>query len=513
MSFQEPIQTSLEQSAPAIRLEGGVKRYGSMIALQDVDFSVRPGEVRALLGKNGAGKSTLVRILSGSTLPDQGRVIVAGKTVIFSSPGEARRMGVATVHQELSIVPHLTVAENVFLGRWNKVAGQAGFLNRRRLEDRAAEVLSGLGLSIRPSALASTLSVAQRQIVEIARALSEKPKVLILDEPTSSLPPAEVSRLLEIINRLSAEGLAVVYVSHRMDEIPRIAHSVTVLRDGRHIETAPLSEMPIGRVIELMTGTIESQHAAIKSIDRSAEPVVVAFSNVTTGKLRSMSFELRQGEVLGLAGLLGSGRTEVLQAAFGIDRPQSGQVLVFGEPVDGHSPRHMIARGVGLAPEERKRDGLVLNMSISTNIALSSLEAVSRNGFLDNVRQFAMARKWIDRLRIKAADADAAVRSLSGGNQQKVVLGKCLGAGVRVLLLDEPTRGVDVEAKAQIYSLLRSLSEEGISIIVASSEIEELFFMCDRLLILSHGEKIAERRIDQTTLVETMKIAMEGIAA
>lgn len=511
MHLQPDLEKAPPQRSTAISVKGASKAYGALVALDKVDFSVDAGEVRALLGKNGAGKSTLVRLMSGATQPDQGGIEIAGTPVRLSSPVDALARGVATVHQELTIIPELTVAENIFLGRWAAASGARGVIDYRRLNMRAADVLATLGLSINPASKAGNLSIAHRQVVEIARAISEKPRVLILDEPTSSLPHSEVDLLLTIVRRLAKQGIAVIYVSHRMDEIPRIANSITVLRDGRHVATKPLAELPTENVIKLMTGAFQPQRSRRTPAKQNVEAVLEA-RDLSTKKLSDVTFTLHRGEILGLAGLLGSGRTELLRAAFGLDRLTSGTLTIQGAPILRSTPRSMIERGVGLAPEERKREGLVMGMSIAGNLVLSSLDKVSRLGFLSANAEVLRSSEAVKRLSIKIPSLGAPVASLSGGNQQKVVLGKCLGAGVSILLLDEPTRGVDVEAKNQIYSLLRTLADEGMSIIVASSELEELFIMCDRLLVLSQGTVVAERDIGETSLEDTMRLAMEGVS-
>jgi ABC-type sugar transport system ATPase subunit len=358
------------QAVDAIEAKGLCKSYPGVHALQGVDFTVAAGEVRALLGKNGAGKSTLVKILAGAETPDAGALHVGGRTVQVFTPGHANALGVATVYQELSLVPELSVAENILLGRWRSRPG-GWFVNPQALRHQAAAVLAEFGVQIDPAAKVRSLSIAQQQLVEIARGLSFKPKVLILDEPTSSLPPSEVGILLRTLRLLSDRGVAVIYVSHRMDEIQQIAHSVTVLRDGHHMNTLPIADAPTDEIVKLMTG--QANVATRRQRMRQAQSeIALKVSELTTvSKLKGVSFEVHAGEIVGLAGLLGSGRTELLRAVYGLDPMTAGRIEIFGETPTDRTPRAMIQLGVGLAPEDRKKEGLVLDMSISTNLVLS----------------------------------------------------------------------------------------------------------------------------------------------
>ena len=500
--------------APALQATGLEKSYAGVQALRGVDFSVAAGEIRALLGKNGAGKSTLVNILCGAETPDAGTLAIAGQTVGMFAPARATALGVATVHQELSLVPELSVAENILLGRWHRHR-RWGLVDLAGLRREAAGVLAGFGLDIDPAARVRSLSIAQQQMVEIARGLSRSPRVLILDEPTSSLPASEVEMLLQTLRRLAACGVAVIYVSHRMDEIPRIAHSVTVLRDGRHIETRPIVQAPTAEIVRLMTGKTGANVAARPDrIPRLPGRVALEVRGLSTPrKLKSVNLTLRAGEIVGLAGLLGAGRTELMRAIYGLDACSSGHIEIFGETPTDRSPRAMIRRGVGLAPEDRKKEGLVLALGISKNLVLSALHKVSRHGWLSRQREEHLSRQAATRMSLKAADLLDPVRTLSGGNQQKVVLGRCVNADVKVFLLDEPTRGVDVDAKHQIYALLEDLAEQGTAVLVASSEMEELMLFCDRLLLMKDGAIVAEREVAHTNLAEVMAITMGGTPA
>ncbi|MDQ0391756.1 sugar ABC transporter ATP-binding protein [Labrys monachus] len=496
---------------PVLAVRECFKAYPGVQALDGVNFEIAAGEVRALLGKNGAGKSTLVKILAGITTPDRGDVLVGGEVARLESPHSARERGIAIVNQELAIVPELSVAENIYLGRWSEASGQRGFVRPAVLEAKAARQLAELGVDLDPRTKAGRISIAHQQIVEIAKALSFRPRLLILDEPTSSLPASEVERLLALVRHLSSRGIAIIYVSHRMDEIPKIAHSVTVLRDGRHIATRPIGEMPTAEVVRLMTGGASTAFAPTPRTASLGE-VALRVSNLSDEKLAGITFELRKGEILGLAGLLGSGRTRLLRMIYGLSQPFAGSVEIIGAAMRGASPRRSIACGLGFAPEDRKREGLALGMSVANNLAMSCPARIRRGGFLSRSRENAIAAASIRRLSIKVDDPGRAVHTLSGGNQQKIVLGKWLNAGIGILLLDEPTRGVDIEAKIQIYGLLRELAADGIAVIVASSEMEELFVMCDRLLVMTQGRIAAERAVADTSLEEIMQLAMAGEA-
>ncbi|MDQ2764841.1 MAG: sugar ABC transporter ATP-binding protein [Pseudomonadota bacterium] len=401
------------------------------------------------------------------------------------------------------------MAENVYLGRWSEHSARGGLIDTRKLERKAARELAELGIDLDTAGKAGRLSIAHQQVVEIARALSYRPRLLILDEPTSSLPAAEVSRLLSLVRRLASQGIAVIYVSHRMDEIPKVADSVTVLRDGRHVSTERSADCTTADVIRLMTGGGGPDAPPRPVPATEVQPVVLRVNGLSTpAKLDGVSFQLHRGEILGLAGLLGSGRTELLRAIYGLDR-SSGGIELLGAPLAG-GPAASLAAGLALAPEDRKKEALALDMSVSSNLVMACRQKVSRAGFLMPRWEAAITAASIGSLSIKAA-AGSAVRTLSGGNQQKVVLGKSLNADIAVFLMDEPTRGVDIEAKSQIYELLRSLATEGVSIVVASSEVEELFLVCHRLLVMSRGRVVAERRVEETTLEETMTLAMEGV--
>jgi len=485
------------------RLKGCTKRYPGVVALDSADFEMRPGEVRALLGKNGAGKSTLIRMLTGAETPDEGSVSIAGKPLADSGSGraaEAFARGVRVVYQELSLVADLSIAENLFLGRWPR---RHGVIRHREMAAAAREALGKLGVDLDPQRPVATLTPAERQLVEIARVVIGSPRLVILDEPTSSLAEAEAQKVLSAVRRISAEGIAVIYVSHRMNEIRQIADSVTVMRDGRIIETVNVEGAETQEIVRLMLGSELAEEAALEPKPRGR--VVLELQDVSVPpKLERVSLKLHEGEVLGIAGLLGSGRTELLQAIMGIRHPASGRILLEGAEAKRTGYRDMLRRGFGFTPESRKEAGIIPMLGVDENIVATDFSAVSRSGILSGERIAAATRRVIGRLHIKTARTDTPIGALSGGNQQKVVIGRWVHAGSRILLLDEPTRGVDVEAKAQIYRIIRELAAEGRAIIFVSSEVEELPLVCDRVLVLRErhiAEEMVAPDIDQDRLM------------
>lgn len=500
--------TSVSQTRPAdisavASVNGCTRRYPGVLALDNATFNVAPGEVRALLGKNGAGKSTLIRMLTGAEIPDSGTVLVDGSELTQTGSGRAQesfKKGVRVVYQELSLVPGMTLAENLFLGRWPR---KGGVIQYAAMEAEAADAMGRLGLDLPPDRLVAGLSPAERQLLEIARAMLGKPKLVILDEPTSSLAAAEAEKVMAAVTRVAAQGIAVIYVSHRMNEIRQIAHSATIMRDGRIIDTVDVKGADTREIVRLMLGSESVQAAALE--DRSQAEVVLEVRDLALApKLSSISFSLRKGEVLGIAGLLGAGRTELLQAIMGVRRFDAGDVLAGGKSVRSAGYRQMVRRGFGYTPESRKEEGIVPLLGVDENTLSTNFAGVSSNGILSSRRMAEATRKIIDRLHIKTARTDTPIGTLSGGNQQKVVIGRWVYAGSSVLLLDEPTRGVDIEAKAQIYSIIRQLAAEGRSIIFVSSEIEELPLVCDRVVVLRDGalqEEFKSPNIDQDSLM------------
>jgi sugar transport system ATP-binding protein len=495
-----------DSKAPVASLLDVSKRYGGVQALSRVTLSIGPGEVRALLGKNGAGKSTVIRLLSGVEGPDEGTVALAGRPLERASVAVAKQLGVRTVYQELTLIPTMTVAENLFMGAWPKRAGQ---LDQRRLVADSERALHRVGLRLDPRRPVGELSIADRQLVEIARALAEQPTLLILDEPTSSLAAAEVDRVLQVVDTIRAGGVAVVYVSHRVGEIRRIADTATVLRDGRVIDTFPLAGASTSDVVHLMIGSAGLASRQVTAPARRGPPVLAVRGVALAPKLVDVSFEVRTGEVLGIAGVLGSGRTELLQVMSGQRAPDAGRVELAGVRIDGRGLRYAKRRGVGFTPEDRKSDGIVPALGVDENLVLTDWSKVTAAGVISRGRLAAAAGRAIHSMSIRARGPRAAVGELSGGNQQKVVIGRWLHAGSRLLLLDEPTRGVDVQAKAQIYDLLRELAAAGTAVVFVSSELDELSVVCDRALVLAGGRIVAEQSAPS---IETDKLLLAAIA-
>jgi ribose transport system ATP-binding protein len=465
-----------------LSLTGVSKRFGGVAALSGVDFDIRPGEVHALVGENGAGKSTMMKIIAGNHRPDAGQIELAGVPVRFRQPSDALAHGIALIHQETALAPDLTVAENVMICQLPRV------IRWGRLEARAEELIRSLGFDIDPRALVSTLSVAQRQIVEIAKALSLNVKLLVLDEPTASLAPSDAKRLLDIVRGLRERGVGIVYISHRLQEVFDIADRITVLKDGQRVATIEPSTLTMDELIRLMVG--RPLAALFPRRDGvTLGPVVLEVDGLARrGAVDAVSFQVRAGEVVGIGGLIGSGRTELVRLVFGADRADAGRVRVDGRDVTPRSTAAGVRAGIGLVPEDRKGQGAVLGMSIRINATMARLGDVSTwFGALRHAHERRTVDALMKSLRIKARDMEADVLTLSGGNQQKVVLAKWFHAQGRVIVLDEPTRGVDVGAKADIYALVNALAAEGKAIVVVSSEHQELIGLCDRILVMGAG--------------------------
>ncbi|QPB23810.1 sugar ABC transporter ATP-binding protein [Rhizobium sp. 007] len=480
-------------AAPRLAFENISKVFPGVKALSDVSFDVAPGEIHALLGENGAGKSTLLRILSGVFRATEGEVRVDGAAHHFKRPDSARQAGIAMIHQELQQVPHLTVAQNMFLG--HSLTRFGGIVvNRREQERRAAEALAMIDPSINPAAPISTLKVAQRQVVEIARALLDKAKIIAMDEPTSSLTPSEFERLADIIERLAASGVSIIYVSHKMDEVFRVCQRATVMRDGKVVGMVDLRKTATAEVIAMMVGRelLAEEHHSHATTTASVET-----RNLNTARVRDISFDLHKGEVLGVAGLVGSGRTELLRALSGADKVTSGTVKVDGKLLTLSNPRAAIAAGIGLLPEERKREGIIPGRSVTINVALPSMNRFSKGGFINHRKLKRTAEDLLKRVNLRPFQLDRQIRLFSGGNQQKAIIARWLAAGSRILLFDEPTRGIDVGAKSEIYHLIEALAAEGHSVIVVSSELPEVMRVSDRVLVMRDGIIVAELGRDE----------------
>jgi ribose transport system ATP-binding protein len=487
---------------PRLRFEGISKTFPGVHALSEVSFDVAPGEIHGLLGENGAGKSTLLNILSGVFRPTAGTVLVDGETVAFRKPMAARGAGIAMIHQELQQVPHLSVAQNMFLGHSLTWAGGL-FVSRREQERRAAEALSMIDPTIDPAAPISSLKVAQRQIVEIGRALLDRARIIAMDEPTSSLTPSEFERLAEVINRLSENGVSIIYVSHKMDEIFRICQRASVMRDGKLVGMVDLKAVSEKDVIAMMVGRELMQEQHVSHATTTVKLEAHNLSSVT--KIRDASFRLHRGEVLGIAGLVGSGRTELLRLLAGVDRLSSGSIAIDGKIVNLASPRAAISVGIGLVPEERKREGIIPLRSVTTNMGLASLGSFAKGGIIQRAKLRSTAQELLHRVNLRPFQLDRPIRLFSGGNQQKAIIARWLASRSQILLFDEPTRGIDVGAKSEIYHLIEALAAEGHSIVVVSSELPEVIRLSDRVLVMRDGRIAAE--IARADLTESAIVA------
>ena len=493
---------------PVLQMRGISKQYPGARALSGAHLELRAGEVHVLAGENGAGKSTLMRILSGAVRPDAGEILIDGRPVELGDPLRARRLGISTIYQELTLVPHLSVAENIFLGK--APTRFAGVVDWRRLRRDAQRILDDLGVAIDCSVAVSRLRLAQQQMVEVARALSDEARILIMDEPTSALSQREVAQLFATIGRLTAAGVAVVYISHRMDEVYRIGHRVTVLRDGAHVRTCDIGEVTAAELVQLMANREVADHYPARARGRGAE--LLRLEGVSGGGLKDVSLAVHRGEIVGLAGLVGAGRTRLARAIAGADRIERGRILVEGRPARIGSPADAARNRIGFLPEDRKQHGLVLPLSVARNVSVSHLPALARFGIVDRARERREATDAIASLRIRTPGPDQAVVNLSGGNQQKVVLAKWLAARADMFIFDEPTRGIDVAARHDIYLLMNRLVEQGAGILMISSDLPEVLGMSDRILVMRGGAVQAEIAADRATDAAVLQAAL-GVAS
>ncbi len=498
-----------------VEMTGVTKDFPGVHALADASFELRRGEVHALVGENGAGKSTLMKILAGIYRPDAGVIRVAGREVAVSTPREAQDLGISIVHQELNLMAHLTVAQNIFIGR--EPRGRFPFVvDDAALNRKAAGLFERLRLKLDPRVKVSDLAVAQQQMVEIAKALSFDSQVLIMDEPTAALTDSEVDELFRVIRDLRAQGVGVVHISHRLEELKQISDRVTVMRDGRYIATMPTTEAPIGTIINLMVGRTMYEEARATP-EAQNEEIVLEVRGLNRGRMvRDINLTLRRGEILGVAGLMGAGRTEVARAIFGADAKDSGEVFVHGRKVEIRSPSDAVNLGIGYLSEDRKRFGLATGMDVETNIVLASLRKwLSALGRIDTGRTRTIAETMVKSLSIKTPSIKQKVRNLSGGNQQKVIIGKWLTADTDIMIFDEPTRGIDVGSKSEIYHLLNELARQGKSIIMISSELPEILRMSHRIVVMCEGRITGELNGADATQEQVMVLATqrEALAA
>ena len=496
-------------NAPLLIASGLTKTYGGVHALKSVDFELRAGEVHALVGENGAGKSTIIKILSGAVQPDSGVITLGGETVAHNNPVLARRLGISVIYQQPALFPDLTVAENIALtldnpSPWRKI-------DWRTRRDRAQTLLDSVGAAIDPMTRVSQLSMPEQQLVEIARALGANAQVLILDEPTASLTDREVEKLFAVIRGMRARGVGLIYVSHRLEELFEIADRVTILRDGTVIAMKTMSEVNRDELIHLMVGRQLSAVFPKREIEHG--DVVLEARNLTSkaAGIGNVSFVIRAGEILGFAGLVGAGRTELAEVLFGLRPIESGEILLRGQPARIESPKDAVDLGIAYVPEDRRHHGVILDLSIAANTSLANLAAVSSRGFLATSQERALAADYLQRLNIKADGIDAPVSSLSGGNQQKVCLGKWLATNPSVLILDEPTQGIDVGAKSEVHKLMCDLAARGMAIMMISSELPEVLGMSDRIAVMRKGAITGVLNRAGATQPLVMSLALGGL--
>ena len=490
---------------PILELRSISKAFPGVQALKEVDFDVCPGEVHALVGENGAGKTTLIKIAAGVYQPDAGQILYDGRSVRILNPHHAQELGIAAIHQEASFYPHLSVLENIFIGR-QPARGRLGLIDWKRMRAEAGAIFRSMEVDMDLQAPVGGLSVADRQMVEIARALSQKARVLIMDEPTSPLTHKEIQVLFQLVGRLRDQGVAVIYITHRLDEVFTLADRVTVLRDGQHIGTHPVEEVDHQRLINMMVGRALTQLFP-KEEAEIGEPVLRVQGLTKMGRFQDIDLEVRRGEILGLAGLVGAGRSELAHSLFGIDPADRGQIWVDGRLVSIRSPWEALAVGLAYLPEDRQRQGIIAPMRVRENISLAILESLCRAGIISFRREGRLAEEYVEKLDIRTPSVDQPVANLSGGNQQKVVVARWLASRPRVLILDEPTRGIDVGAKAEIHRLMSQLAQQGIGIIMISSELPEILGMSDRIVVMHEGRIAGELSRAEATQERIMGLA------
>ena len=507
---------------PLLRMEHITKRFPGVLALDDVSLEILPGETHGLLGENGAGKSTLLKILSGAYLPDAGTITLNGAPLEAKTPLDAQKQGIITIYQEFNLIPTMTVAENMFLGR---EPGSGAFVSWAKMRAETEKVLRHLGIDLDPMALVSDLSVGEQQMVEIARALSRDSRIIVMDEPTAALTEREVDHLFRIIADLKARGLSIIYVTHRLHEVEQICDRVTVLRDGKRVGSGNVGALRVDDFVKMMVGRSSSQLFTRLGGQRSAGPVVMTVKNISRDRdptnphatlLKDVSIEVRAGEILGLAGLMGAGRTELARAIFGADRFERGTVEIDGKPLGIRSPVDAIRNGIGLVPEDRKQQALFLDLAVSHNLAISSLKALSwGRWFVNEKAEAALVERYRKALDIRIASADDPIGGLSGGNQQKVVLARWLALKPKVLIVDEPTRGIDIAAKAEVHQQLDLMARAGIAIIAISSELPEVMAISDRIVTMREGRitgSMPGERATEESLMHLMAIDQAATA-
>jgi rhamnose transport system ATP-binding protein len=497
--------------APLLEVRGVTKSFGAVAAVDGVSFGLYPGEAHALVGENGAGKSTIVKMLAGVHRPDDGTLVLDGRPVEFGSPAAAKAAGIAVIYQEPTLFPDLSVEENIVMGRHPRKG--LGRIDRTAIREEAERLFTRLGVRLDPARPARGLSIADQQIVEIAKALSADARVLVMDEPTAALSRVEVERLFSVARALRREGAAIMFISHRFEEITGLCQRVTIMRDGRHVSTDALDDVTVDDMVKRMVG--RDLDALFPKQDVEPGAVVLEVEGLAReGVFRDISFSVRAGEIVAFAGLVGSGRSEVVQAVFGVDERDAGIVKVGGKKLKGRSSRAAMAAGMALVPEDRRQQGLIMDLSIERNVTLPRSRALAKLGFLTGAGERREASRWTERLRTKYRRLGDPVSTLSGGNQQKVVLAKWLAMAPKVLIVDEPTRGIDVGTKAEVHRLMSALAAEGVAIVMVSSELPEVLGMADRVLVMREGRIVAELPRAEATEDAVMFAAMgRGAAA
>lgn len=494
-------------STPLLMMKGITKSFPGVKALQDVELSILAGEVHFLLGENGAGKSTLMKILSGVYSKDSGEIWINGNLVEINSPRKASAHGIGIIHQEMNLVPELTVWENIYLGR--ELTNMFGFVNEETMKSQTAMLLRKLGSDIDPADVVSNLSIGEQQMIEIAKALSYETKILIMDEPTAALTERETEKLFQIVRQLAINGVGIIYISHRMEELFALSNRTTVLRDGTYVGTIETKDTTFNGLIKMMVGRDMTTRFP-KQVAQLGPEVLRVEGLSRPGELDDISLSVRAGEIVGIAGLMGSGRTEVGRAIFGADPMEKGDIFLDGKKCMINSPADAIRAGIGLITEDRKHQGLVLAMSVGENMSLASLEHFCASGFINDDKEEQMITGNIEKLKIRTPGATQLVKNLSGGNQQKVVIAKWLATHPKVLIMDEPTRGVDVGAKAEIYNIMNMLTAAGVGILMISSELPEVLGMSDRVLVMHRGQLVAQMSVTEATQEKIMVYAAGG---
>lgn len=498
-----------------VKLESIRKEFPGVVALDGVSFSLKKGEIHALVGENGAGKSTLIKILAGIYTPTSGKITVKGKTYTHLTPSIARDLGIAVVHQELSVIDTQTVAEALFMG---EITQGAGFISWKKMNTISKNFLSSLGLDLPVQQSVGSLTIAQKQLLEIARAVFQNADIVVMDEPTSSLSEAEVEFLFNVIKNLKSKGVSIIYISHRLSEVKEIADEVTVLRDGKVTGNLKRDEIDIDRIVSYMVGRKLSfkygshqEFRQKKMENRRIGSEILKVEHLKSGKkVKDVTFELREGEILGLFGVVGSGRTETLKAVIGAGKKDGGTIILHGQPIRLRSPYYSVKKDIGFVPEDRRYEGLIFTFNLSQNISLPTFvkrAILGMFGWVEKKLEKMLASSAIEKLRIKTPGIDSRVDALSGGNQQKVVIGKWLFSNSKILILDEPTRGIDVGAKEEIYNLILELASSGISVIFSSSELPEILMLCDRVVVFNAGRTVATFDVDSVTETEILRAA------